>query len=138
MSPFFQRGRAKRRGSKEVPVIVRYEAISFSNLIRLFMKKFIFLSLFVVCISCETYDHTQSLGSLLIIANVDVCEFWLFNESEEQIAHAIYDKQETLFFNISMKEKGTFTIHAEYRKSSINQFITYDGGIYEYCIAFNY
>ena len=98
--------------------------------------KIIILLSFFVSFSCSDNIVNQSNGSLLITANVDVCEFWIFNESEQQIAHAIYDKQESFFFNIPMKEKGIYTIYAEYRKTSINQTIIFSSGIYEYCIEF--
>ena len=98
------------------------------------MKNLI-LFIFILFSSCQTYE-SQTLGSLLITSNVELCEFWIYNESVEQIAHAIYDKQEARFFNISMTEKGTFTIHAVYSDSSVNQTINYVSGIYEYCIEF--
>ena len=99
------------------------------------MKNIISILSLIIFVSCDIQE-SNSLGSLLITANVEVCEFWIYNESEEQISHAIYDKQEARFFNISMTEKGTFTIHAVYRDTSINQTFNYDRGIYEYCIEF--
>ena len=99
------------------------------------MRKIFILLTVIFCVSCETNDN-QTLGSLLITANVDACEFRIFDSSGRQIAKDIYDSQYMRFVSIPMERSGVFIIYAEYRDKSIKTPITYPGGIYEYCIEF--
>ena len=97
-------------------------------------KIFVFL-IVVLLFSCKTNDN-QPLGSLLITANVDACEFWIFDSTGRQIAKEIYDSQYANFVSIPMVSSGVFIVYAEYQNKSIKEPITYHSGIYEYCIEF--
>ena len=99
------------------------------------MKKLIFVLFPVLLFSCETNDN-QPLGSLLITANVDSCEFRIFDSQGRQIAKDIFDSQYIDFISIPMKSSGVFIIHAVYRDKSIKEPITYYSGVLEYCIEF--
>ena len=99
------------------------------------MRKLIFVLFPVLLFSCETNDN-QPIGSLLISANVDTCEFWIFDSSGRQIAREIYDSQYVRFVSIPIKESGIYIILAEYRDKEVKKPITYKSGILEYCIEF--
>ena len=98
------------------------------------MKKLIFI-LFVLFTSCSL-DESQEIGSLLITANVDACEFRIFDSNGRQIAKDIYDSQYVKFVSIPMETSGIFIILAEYRDKEVKEPITYHSGILEYCIEF--
>jgi len=99
------------------------------------MKKLLFILLIVVFASCESNEN-KPLGSLLITANVDACEFRIFDSNGRQIAKDIYDSQYVKFVSIPMVTSGVFIILAEYRDKEVKEPITYHSGILEYCIEF--
>ena len=98
------------------------------------MKKLIFI-LFVLFASCSS-EESQEIGSLLITANVDNCEFRIFDSTGRQIANEIYDSQYVHFVSVPMKSSGIYIILAEYRDKEVKKPITYKSGILEYCIEF--
>ena len=80
----------------------------------------------VVCVSCETNEN-QPLFSLLITANVDPCEFRIFDSHGRQIAKDIVNTRNSLVFqwfehNIIMR-----TFHYRNRKNLNNNLFISEG-----------